>query len=1142
MKKIVLILGMHRSGTSVFSAATQELGFHLGSELLEPSAENMKGFFENARIVDFNDRLLTRLGGRWDNPLFDGPQALTAIPAEALRPWEIEAAELLDEQFGAHTMLAIKDPRLCQLLPFWHAVLREQGFSPADILHVHVNRHPVSMAMSQRKRVLDTPAYYFLGSDPLQTVCLWMSLLDQALQAIRGSKACFFFYEDMLLDPAAVLEQLAQFLEVPLPEKTLATFCNEFVDQRLARQGLDDRVWADILARLPVTAQVHEKLRRIALDKARHPAELEELGNLIRDCIHGPDFLAPLIPLFSAALDNRHRLFLERDAYHQAEQNEILARRTAEQKLETERQAAQMALDTEKMARLHAERQLKNTERERKAFQDRVAALEDSLSWRITAPLRSLGRIKQRGVMGAMEAWFRLTTWLGDRRMRLKVRRPRAMACVDAVVYPPLKMLDMLLRRLFYRKMQDRTGLAQMTAEKVSMYQHQPPPPAEPKVSVIVPNYNHAGYLRKRLDSIYDQTYRNIEVILLDDCSSDQSRSILEDYAQRYPDRTIRAFNETRSDGVFAQWCKGISLASGELIWIAESDDWCSENFLEELTGYFQDEAVLLACARTVFVNGDDETSQIWSTEEFLADLDGPDWTAPFIATAHRLVNQAWAVKNIVPNVSGALFRRPESLPLLHDQEWKHMKVCGDWLFYLHLARGGLVAYTPAATNYYRQHPGNASVNTHKEDSYYREHARVLEWMLRLYKVGEGMVDAHRAELEAHWKRSREESVEGLYARCFSQQKISAARQERRPNLLMAGYAFASGGGEMFPIILANLFKKAGYAVTFLSFEQLERIPQVRSALHADIPVVTNYFSLPGMVHDFGIEIMHSHHAWVDNTILDILPDKPPCRLVASMHGMYESMSPVEWKRVLPRMLSRFGKLVYTARKNLAPFQASNTHESEKLVRIENALEIYPVAPADLSSLDIPENAFVLCMVSRAIPEKGWEEAIQMVDLAREQSSRDIHLILIGDGPECDRLAHLCGPHIHFLGFRHDIRSFFAAADLGFLPTRFPGESYPLVLIDCLHSGRPMLATDLGEIKSMLEVGDGRLAGAVFPLEQGRLPLRQGAALIALYADDKQAYAEIMARVPAASEKFCINRLRAAYEQVYLELVTTTKG
>jgi len=1135
MKKIVLILGMHRSGTSVFSAAIQTLGFHLGSELLEPSSENVKGFFENARIVDFNDRLLSRLGGRWDNPLFDGPQALTAIPAEALRPWEIEAAELLDEQFGAHTMLAIKDPRLCQLLPFWHAVLREQGFSPADILHVHVNRHPVSMALSQRKRVLDNPAYYFLGIDPLQTVCLWIALLDQTLRISNDFQNGFFFYEDMLRDSPTMLARLARFVDVSLSPETLAAFSEEFVDPRLARHGVDENIWAEIQNRFPAATKVHDKLRSIAQEVCPSRTELEELIRMTADSTHGRDFLTPLVPLFSAALDNRHRLFLERDAYCQAEQNEILARQTAEQKLETELQAAQRAVHTEKMAHQHAERLLRNTE-------NRVAALEDSLSWRITAPLRSLGKIKQRGVMGAMEAWFRFTTWLGEHRVRQKLRRPRTMACIDAALYPPLKLLDLALRKLFYRKMQNGVGLTDITAAKISMYQQIPPSAPPPKVSVIVPNYNHAKYLQKRLDSIYEQTYQNIEVILLDDCSSDQSRSILEDYARRYPDRTIQAFNATRSDGVFAQWCKGISLASGELIWIAESDDWCSENFLEELTGYFQDEAVLLACARTVFVNGDDETSQIWSTEEFLADLDGPDWTAPFIATAHRLVNQAWAVKNIVPNVSGALFRRPESLPLLHDQEWKHMKVCGDWLFYLHLARGGLVAYTPAATNYYRQHPGNASVNTHKEDSYYHEHARVLEWMLRLYKVGESMVDAHRAELEAHWKRSREESVEGLYARCFSQQKISATRQERRPNLLMAGYAFASGGGEMFPIILANLFKKAGYAVTFLSFEQLERIPQVRSALHADIPVVTNYFALPSMVHDFGIEIMHSHHAWVDNTILDILPDKPPCRLVASMHGMYESMSPVEWKRVLPRMLSRFGKLVYTARKNLAPFQASNTHESEKLVRIENALEIYPVAPADLSSLDIPENAFVLCMVSRAIPEKGWEEAIQMVDLAREQSSRDIHLILIGDGPECDRLTHLCGPHIHFLGFRHDIRSFFAAADLGFLPTRFPGESFPLVLIDCLHSGRPVLATDLGEIKSMLDIGDGLLAGAVIPLEQGNIPIQKGADLIAKFAADTDAYNDILERVSAASKRFCTCKLQTAYEQVYMELFAKAKG
>ncbi len=104
-------------------------------------------------------------------------------------------------------------------------------------------------------------------------------------------------------------------------------------------------------------------------------------------------------------------------------------------------------------------------------------------------------------------------------------------------------------------------------------YDNPRPKGKEPFVSIIVPNYNHEKYLRQRLDSIYGQTYKNYEVILLDDCSSDDSRTILNEYRDRYPDRTRCEFNETNSGGVFRQWRKGISLAKGDYIWIAESDD-----------------------------------------------------------------------------------------------------------------------------------------------------------------------------------------------------------------------------------------------------------------------------------------------------------------------------------------------------------------------------------------------------------------------------------------------------------------------------------------------------------------------------------------------------------------------------------------
>jgi glycosyltransferase involved in cell wall biosynthesis len=101
-----------------------------------------------------------------------------------------------------------------------------------------------------------------------------------------------------------------------------------------------------------------------------------------------------------------------------------------------------------------------------------------------------------------------------------------------------------------------------------------------PLISVIIPNFNHAKYIEQRLETVFNQTYLNFEVILLDDCSTDNSRDILSQYSQQ-PKVSHCVFNEKNTGNTFVQWRKGLQLAKGEYIWIAESDDFCELNFLE---------------------------------------------------------------------------------------------------------------------------------------------------------------------------------------------------------------------------------------------------------------------------------------------------------------------------------------------------------------------------------------------------------------------------------------------------------------------------------------------------------------------------------------------------------------------------------
>ncbi len=678
----------------------------------------------------------------------------------------------------------------------------------------------------------------------------------------------------------------------------------------------------------------------------------------------------------------------------------------------------------------------------------------------------------------------------------------------------------------------------------VALYGEAPLPDSKfmPKVSVIVPNFNHAKYLPARLESVYGQTYVNFEVILLDDCSGDESVAILRDYANRYPDKTICRFNEVNSGGVFNQWKKGLELATGELVWIAESDDYCSSTLLEELVRFFQNQAVMLAFARSDFMRGD-PPKKVWTSEEYLSDLGLAIWDKPFIQSAQMLVKNGWAIKNLVANVSSAVFRNPGSMALFEDSEWRGLRLCGDWIFYLSLIRGGLVAYSPNVTNYYRQHPLNISVNAQNENLYYREFEVVAGYLVENYALEESCLKKQERHLYEHWHVRRGSSSQEEFRSLYDLDRVRQRSKARKPNLVMAVFALAAGGGETFPIMLANLLHSRGYAVTVLNCSNEPTEPGVRRMLRSSIPLLElqRLELVEAVFNDMAVELVHSHHAWVDVTLATLLMRNHNVKHVITMHGMYEMMEQAQLKQLLPLLMRRPDYFVYTAEKNLAPF-SERFRSKKKFSKIDNALPSTSITLVPRAELNVGKEDFVLCLVSRAMPEKGWEEAIDAVVWANARSVRKIHLLLIGEGAECERLTSRAShDFVHFLGFRPNIRNYFATSDMGFLPSRFKGESFPLVLIDCLQAGKPFLASDVGEIRSMLDSGDGP-AGELFKLDNWQIPVETVGQIIHRLANDPEAYQRLLRLVPLAAAKFDTGLMVDKYEAVYSSCLQTSEN
>lgn len=235
-----------------------------------------------------------------------------------------------------------------------------------------------------------------------------------------------------------------------------------------------------------------------------------------------------------------------------------------------------------------------------------------------------------------------------------------------------------------------------------------------PKVSVIVPNYNHAPYLRERIDSVLSQDFQDFELILLDDCSTDRSREILESYRLN-PKVTQIIANERNSGCTFAQWKRGLALATGQYVWIAESDDIMAPCFLGRMVELLDanPQAVMAFCgSRIIDSMGNEIPGADW-------DRFGKEDGKTLTYTSRDFVGRKLLRNCMVYNASMVVFRRNKA-PEITDRHLS-MRLCGDWLFWSELARKGEVIHVCEKLNGFRQHAVKVSNSAFKQGLTYTE-------------------------------------------------------------------------------------------------------------------------------------------------------------------------------------------------------------------------------------------------------------------------------------------------------------------------------------------------------------------------------------------------------------------------------------
>ncbi|RWN37310.1 MAG: glycosyltransferase [Mesorhizobium sp.] len=1261
----LLVLGMHRSGTSATTGMLNLLGAALPRHLVDATQTNEAGYWEPMRLVQINNDMLMELSSRWDDWRSFDPLGLSEARLAYFRTAIGEAIRI---EFGDAPLFVIKDPRLCRFAPLYESILAEMGIATRFVL---VHRNPASVLASLQHRDHISMNYGAL---------VWLRHVLDAENSTRGKDRVFVNYEQLMDDWSLVADEISSALgidwpvdrqqaaesisrhlrgdlqhHVALPADVIAgslvddavrvTYqsllalsqrkaaapvlkvldrikakldagTSAFVDalfEEMAIREKRETLNREHLERLAATRQ--GELEKSAKEIAIHGARLTELEESYRQLdLRGSRFAGLAKGSAAEIAINDADLTAIEDSYGRS-----VLRETQLTKLLTDSDICITEMATEiahltkvnielhdQMAALSQARDMALGEEQR--LRDVIHALHGSTSWRITRPVRSLKRktgqlrTMAKGALGLFRAG-RLTPALvakGIKRLPRLIKEgklsnpasftelaetldPVSVSRVQRAFDPEFYLrnnpdvatsgLDAFSHFLAHGWKEDRDPSA---AFSVSYYRQRYSDIARaginpfihyvlhgraekrtalpfklrlermgfrPKVTAIVPNYNHARFLEQRLESILSQTYDNIDVLILDDCSSDNSREIIQRYCDRYPSRIRALLNEQNSGNVFRQWRRGVEHSESDLVWICESDDFCDPDFLEHLIPHFRDRSVNLAFGRVQF---SDQNGRLQAgLDQYREEAEVGIWDEPLVRPASEWFSRAFGVNNVVVNVGGCLWRR-QVLPAAIWTEAESFSVVGDWFLYCHLAGGGQIAYEPASLAYFRQHGKNTSVSAFMSAPYYIEHHRLMTLLRKTWDVPDETVERFISKVEFQYRHFRLEPKLGPLTQYVNKRDLLLIKRQR-PHIMLAFLGFHSGGGEVFPINLANELHAQGHVVSMLALDMSHINQHMVEALNPAIAVYdadqVAEIGADRFLAEAGVSLIHSHMAALEIFFFEQMNFAASIPYIVTLHGSYESADLSA--DVLKRLTDKVAHWIYTADRNLEPFKPVPIPEA-KLTKLGNGMPLDNMPfPKTREDLGISEDAVVFTLVARGILRKGWRASIlAFIKLRDRHPKRKLHLLLCGDGEQATNHELTYGSErgITFLGYQSRIHGLYRISDVAIVPSRFAGESFPLCIIQAMQVGTPILSTRVGEIEHMVSPHGLPSGGIIIdPVRDTDhfIQLLETAMEEMLSTDLRKNYAE---NAKQLGDKYSISTVAEKYTSTYSTVLTSNKS
>lgn len=565
-RKLIVVLGMHRSGTSALAGLLSAHGVDFGNQLMAPTHENEKGFFEDQRLVAFNDALLAHLGEDWLSASSIGTGTFN-LPR--FKPYLYHATLLLRELLKDNAVFGIKDPRMCRLLAFWQQVFDYLG---VQAIYTVALRNPYDTALSLARRN---------NFDTDKSIGIWLryNLDVLSFEAIR-KQPFVVDYDELVADTANQFDRIRSYLDTNGVE--LQSYDSGFIDESLNHGRDGDLEFPIANAKRHLSMSLYQLVKRMG--RSSPSAELWHqiddlslsLDSTVRE-IEITEDADRLLALNQAVdlLKNQAALLADSQAVGRLTKCDLidakfdLASARSENKELLENKET-LGAELDKIRRAFTEK----TE-ERLAYESAVCS---SLSWKITAPLR-FGADKLASFRRTAARADELGQQMGYGRFLGFVAKVLATEGLRGFRHRAVTMSVNAENKTTYQQwIEDFDTVTPSNRKRMSeiggRFSH------KPLISIVMPTYNTPeGLLQQAIDSILAQIYPNWELCIADDCSSNQEvRDIVLDYARR--DKRIKYVFLQDNGHISKASNAALKLAEGEYIALMDHDDLLPQHAL----------------------------------------------------------------------------------------------------------------------------------------------------------------------------------------------------------------------------------------------------------------------------------------------------------------------------------------------------------------------------------------------------------------------------------------------------------------------------------------------------------------------------------------------------------------------------------